>query len=123
MAIIGYGAYSGLPANDGPDQGATEPATDAGPPAATTAEKPARRQPAAQIFAHTCGTCHTLKAAGVTGGIGPNLDRVKGLKAARVREQIRTGSLDSAMPGGLLIGDDADRVARFVARNAGANGR
>ena len=25
----------------------------------------------------TCGTCHTLQAAGSTGNIGPNLDQLK----------------------------------------------
>jgi hypothetical protein len=36
-----------------------------------------------------------------------------------VREQIRTGTLDSSMPANLLVGEDADRVARYVARVAG----
>jgi mono/diheme cytochrome c family protein len=74
-----------------------------------------RGQPARQVFAHTCGTCHTLRAAGVTGIAGPSLDKLD-LTATRVRQIIRTGSLDSAMPANLLEGDDADRVARYVAR-------
>jgi mono/diheme cytochrome c family protein len=70
-------------------------------------------------FAHSCGTCHTLRGAGVKGVIGPDLDKVsRKLTFARVREQIRTGSLDSSMPANLLIGKDADRVARYVARVA-----
>ena len=70
-------------------------------------------------FAHSCGTCHTLRAAGVTGGIGPDLDKVgRRLTFAVVRDQIRTGSLDTAMPANLLVGRDADRVARYVARVA-----
>jgi mono/diheme cytochrome c family protein len=70
-------------------------------------------------FAHSCGTCHTLRAADVVGVIGPDLDRAgRKLTFTRVREQIRTGSLDSAMPANLLVGKDADRVARYVARVA-----
>jgi mono/diheme cytochrome c family protein len=29
------------------------------------------------VFLSTCGACHTLKAAGTQGQIGPNLDKVK----------------------------------------------
>jgi mono/diheme cytochrome c family protein len=70
-------------------------------------------------FAHTCGTCHTLRAAGNKGVIGPDLDHsTRKLTFALVREQIRTGSLDGTMPANLLTGKDADRVARYVARVA-----
>ena len=31
------------------------------------------------VFLSTCGACHTLKAAGTQGQIGPNLDKVKPL--------------------------------------------
>jgi mono/diheme cytochrome c family protein len=67
-------------------------------------------------FSHTCGTCHTLRAAGVTAGIGPDLDRIGKLTFAGVRQQIRSGSTDTLMPANLLIGKDANRVARYVAR-------
>jgi len=30
-----------------------------------------------KVFLSTCGACHTLKAAGTVGQIGPNLDKVK----------------------------------------------
>ena len=70
-------------------------------------------------FGHSCGTCHTLRAAGVKGVLGPDLDKAdRKLTFALVREQIRTGSLDSSMPANLLTGKDADRVARYVARVA-----
>ena len=58
----------------------------------------------------------------MTGIAGPDLDRLD-LTAARVREMIRTGSLDSAMPANLLEGDDTDRVARYVARVSRASRR
>ena len=73
---------------------------------------------AKDLFGHTCATCHTLAAAGATGGIGPNLDEIKPTRQ-RVRDQIQTGSLSGAMPANLLQGDEADRVAAYVATNAG----
>jgi mono/diheme cytochrome c family protein len=70
-------------------------------------------------FAHACGTCHTLRAAGVKAVIGPDLDDpARPLSFARVRQQIRDGSIDGSMPSNLLTGADADRVARYVARVA-----
>jgi mono/diheme cytochrome c family protein len=94
------------------------------PPAAPQAPRPFQsdQDTAAKLndkdaFAHTCGTCHTLRAAGVTAQIGPDLDRSdRKLTFAAVRRQIRDGSLDGSMPANLLTGKDADRVARYVAR-------
>jgi mono/diheme cytochrome c family protein len=89
------------------------------PAAPTAADRGDSGEPPEQLFAHTCGTCHTLRAAGVRGVVGPDLDRAGRLTAEGVREQIRTGTLDSSMPANLLVGEDADRVARYVARVAG----
>ncbi len=81
------------------------------------------QQSARALFLHSCATCHTLRAVGGGAGIGPNLDNVRPrLTTHRVRDQIRTGTLDSAMPANLLQGRDADRVARYVARVAGRGG-
>src|SRR3954464_9812547 len=65
-----------------------------------------------QLFAGTCGSCHTLKAAGTKGTFGPNLDQLKPDEAT-VRKQIRKGG--GGMPAGLLKGKDADTVAAYVA--------
>jgi mono/diheme cytochrome c family protein len=85
-------------------------------------QETARGQPVKEAFSHTCGTCHTLRRAGVQGGIGPDLDRVV-LTRRRVREMIRTGSLDTIMPRNLLVGRDADRVAKYVAEQSLASRR
>jgi mono/diheme cytochrome c family protein len=69
------------------------------------------------LFASTCGSCHTLKAAGTSGSFGPNLDELKPDEKT-VRNQIRHGG--GGMPAGLLDGKDADTVAAYVASNAGA---
>ena len=70
-----------------------------------------------QVFASTCGGCHTLSAAGTSGSIGPNLDELKP-DAARVEAAIKTGP--SSMPENLLAGEDAKSVAQYVAENAGS---
>ena len=68
------------------------------------------------LFAGTCGGCHTLKAAETSGTTGPNLDDLKP-DVEQVKTAIRTGP--SIMPENLLEGADADQVAQFVADNAG----
>jgi mono/diheme cytochrome c family protein len=67
-------------------------------------------------FADTCGSCHTLKAAGTEGQTGPNLDELKPDKAL-VLKTIAEGP--SIMPANLLKGAQADAVSQYVADNAG----
>jgi cbb3-type cytochrome c oxidase subunit III len=76
----------------------------------------------------TCGSCHTLAAAGTSGVAGPNLDdafrasREDGFEESTfeqiVREQIAYPGIGLGMPADLLEGTDADNVAYFVARCA-----
>jgi cytochrome c553 len=75
--------------------------------------------PGAAVFKSAgCGTCHTLAAAGASGNIGPNLDKVRP-PAAAVRAQVLNGGggmpsfRDQLTP--LQIRD----VAAFVASSAG----
>jgi cbb3-type cytochrome c oxidase subunit III len=70
------------------------------------------------IFATNCASCHTLKAAGSTGTIGPNLDQLKP-PLATVKRQVENGG--GAMPAfkGQLSPAQIDAVAKFVASNAG----
>jgi mono/diheme cytochrome c family protein len=97
------------------------PETVTAPPRTATAPAPPRAQTAAELFGHSCGSCHTLRAARTTAPIGPDLDALRP-DAARVRRAIRSGSLDGTMPAGLLTGRDAERVARYVGRVAGRKG-
>jgi cbb3-type cytochrome c oxidase subunit III len=82
-----------------------------------------------------CGSCHTLKAAGARGTIGPNLDdafgpgREQGFQdstiASIVADQIRypapekVTDEEAVMPADLVTGDNVDAVATFIARCAG----
>ena len=68
------------------------------------------------LFKGKCGSCHTLQAAGTNGSFGPNLDDLKPDKAT-VLTTIKTGP--GPMPNDLYTGADAQKVAEFVAANAG----
>ncbi|HJS93261.1 MAG TPA: cytochrome c [Solirubrobacteraceae bacterium] len=65
-----------------------------------------------------CAQCHTLKAAGATGAVGPNLDSLKP-SAAKVRSQVERGG--GVMPSfkDKLTAAQIDAVANFVASSAG----
>jgi mono/diheme cytochrome c family protein len=79
-----------------------------------------------EIFQINCGACHTLAAAGTDGKIGPNLDQLLGtgakspeaVKAAyqRVLSAVQNG-IGGRMPQGLVQGEQANQVARFVSEN------
>lgn len=93
------------------EAGADEAADDAKPAAAEL--DPAARQ----LFVDSCGSCHVLSDAGTTGTVGPNLDQTD-MSADEVRTQIEEGG--GAMPADLLQGEDADKVAEYVADAAAA---
>ncbi|MGZ8665888.1 MAG: cbb3-type cytochrome c oxidase subunit I [Solirubrobacterales bacterium] len=70
-------------------------------------------------FASSCGSCHTLSAAGTSGTVGPDLDQTKPSKQ-QVLSAIQNGGLGSGtMPPDLLTGADAEAVAAYVSQNAG----
>ena len=73
----------------------------------------------AQLFSSRCGSCHTLKAANTTGAVGPNLDDLAP-DAARVLAAVKNGGTGSGtMPKDLVVGAEAQQVAKFVAANTG----
>lgn len=77
-------------------------------------------------FNENCGTCHTLGAAGADGKVGPNLDDLLGGAApeanvGRVQNAIERG-IAGRMPAGILRGDEAAEMAKFVAQVAGGSG-
>jgi mono/diheme cytochrome c family protein len=80
----------------------------------------------AVLFATHCSGCHTLSAAGSQGsgnrGVrtqGPNLDqRTESYDDALFA--IQNGGFSGAiMPQNIVVGEEAEAVARFVARYAG----
>jgi cbb3-type cytochrome c oxidase subunit III len=70
------------------------------------------------IFAANCGSCHTLKAAGTNGTVGPNLDQLKP-DVTQVQQQVINGG--GAMPAfkGTLSPDQIAAVSKYVASSAG----
>jgi mono/diheme cytochrome c family protein len=80
----------------------------------------------AVLFATHCSGCHTLSAAGTHGSgnrgertQGPNLDqRTESYDDALFA--IQNGGFSGAiMPQNIVVGDEAEAVARFVAKYAG----
>jgi len=71
-----------------------------------------------KIFSAECSSCHTLKAAGATGTVGPNLDQLKPPQPI-VQHQVEVGG--GVMPAfkGTLSPAQITAVATFVADNAG----
>jgi mono/diheme cytochrome c family protein len=71
-----------------------------------------------QIFVDNCSTCHTLKDAGATGQVGPNLDQLKPGQDLVVK-QVNSGG--GAMPSfkGKLSDAQIQQVADYVSSVAG----
>jgi mono/diheme cytochrome c family protein len=80
----------------------------------------------AQMFAERCSGCHTLSAAGTEGSANRS-ERVQGPDLNQRPETvddviyaIRNGGFSGAiMPQNIVVGEDAEKVAEFVARYAG----
>ena len=85
----------------------------------------------AQLFVENCSGCHTLKVAGTQGSAvkankreykdGPNFDQRKEDKE-QVLYAIRNGGFSSGpMPQNILVGEDAEKVAEFIANYSGTD--
>jgi mono/diheme cytochrome c family protein len=84
----------------------------------------------AQIFVEKCSGCHTLKVAGTQGSAvkpqtreykdGPNFDQRKEEKD-QILYAIRNGGFSSGpMPQDIVVGEDAEKVADFIAKYSGS---
>ena len=73
-----------------------------------------------ELFAKNCGTCHTLNASQSSGRVGPNLDQLRPPEKL-VLDAIEKGRArgQGQMPAELLVGEEAEAVASFVAAVAG----
>jgi mono/diheme cytochrome c family protein len=99
---------SGAAANPtSPSGGAANPSGAAGQPSGS-----------AVFVSAGCGQCHTLKAAGATGSVGPNLDQLQPT-AATVSQIVHSGG--GAMPSfsGRLSDAEIAAVASYVSTVAG----
>ncbi len=72
-----------------------------------------------QVFASAgCGGCHTLKDAGTSGNVGPNLDQLKPAKDV-VAKQVTNGGGGMPPFKGQLTPAQIDAVATYVSSVAG----
>ena len=80
----------------------------------------------AQLFAERCSGCHTMEAAGTQGTAnrsqraqGPNLDQRKESYEDVIFAIANGGFSGAIMPQNIVVGDDAEKVARFVEEYSG----
>ena len=100
----GVTAASAAPAPSGGGSGGTS----------TTAAAPDGKA----IFTQNCGSCHTLKNAGTTGTVGPNLDQLKPAEPI-VKHQVEVGGGPMPPFKGTLSPAEIGAVARYVSSVAG----
>ena len=89
----------------------------------------------AVLFAERCSGCHTLDAGAAQGSQAPDKqgggERTDGPNFNTLRESkedvlfaIRNGGFSGAiMPANIVVGEDAEQVAAFLAEYAGRNAR
>lgn len=80
--------------------------------------KPAGGPPGLAVFQSNCGSCHTLKNAGTSGTVGPNLDSLKPSQATVERQVTNGGAVMPAFKGTLTAAQITD-VAKYVSSVAG----
>lgn len=86
-------------------------------------------QRGAQLFSERCSGCHSLDAAGAQGSAvevsdkervdGPNFNVLQVCYEDTLYAIQNGGYSGAIMPANLVVGDDADAVARFLAEYAG----
>jgi mono/diheme cytochrome c family protein len=75
-----------------------------------------------ELFGRRCGLCHTLKAANAVAQVGPNLDDLAPNEKF-VLDAINKGRANGngQMPAQIYTGEDAEDVAKFVAKSVGSS--
>ena len=80
----------------------------------------------AELFAERCSGCHTLSAAGAQGSAnrsqraqGPNFDQRRESYEDAIYAITNGGFSGAIMPQNIVVGDEADAVARFLAQYSG----
>jgi mono/diheme cytochrome c family protein len=72
------------------------------------------------LFRQQCASCHTLAAVNARGVTGPDLDDIGEITPKRILNAIKNGGTgQKRMPSGLLEGDEAQDVAKYVSEVAG----
>ncbi|MGA7434236.1 MAG: c-type cytochrome [Solirubrobacterales bacterium] len=91
-----------------------------------TVSESAPEHKGAELFASNCAGCHTLTPAGAEGTgnratrtQGPNLDQREATFDSTLFAIQNGGYSGAIMPQNIVVGDEAEEVARFVAKYAG----
>ena len=76
----------------------------------------------AELFGRRCGLCHSLKAANAVARVGPDLDQLAPNEKF-VLDAILKGRANGngQMPAQIYTGEDAEDVAKFVAKSVGTS--
>src|SRR5262249_42186798 len=88
IGVAGLALVAALAAPVALGHGSVPPPTMIGTKPATKAQIAAGKT----AFSSTCAACHTLKAAGALGNIGPNLDKVPLPEATLIKAITKGGS-------------------------------
>ncbi len=85
-------------------------------PRAGIKELTAAEEHGRELFSQFCSMCHSLDAASAVAQVGPDLDNLRPTKAL-VIDAIEKGRArgNGAMAPNLVVGEDAEDVAEFVA--------
>jgi mono/diheme cytochrome c family protein len=132
LAVSACGGTSGSSSSSSSSSETSSPATTAAGPAggtttATTATTTSRGTSGGSVaagkvvFKANCGGCHTLKDAGTSGSVGPNLDKLKP-NMATVQHQVENGGGGMPAFGGQLKATQIASVAKYVSSVAGKGG-
>jgi mono/diheme cytochrome c family protein len=114
VAMLAAVIVFGREAPEASGEGAATTTTTAVAPSGSTSGVTGDPAAGKGVFASAgCSGCHTLKAAGATGNVGPNLDQLKPSEAA-VKNQVIHGG--GAMPafGSQLSAAQIQNVAAYV---------
>jgi len=108
-------AAAPAPTTTSPAPTTTAPATTSPAPAPSAGAPKGDAAAGKPLFTSMgCAGCHTLKAAGATGTIGPNLDQLKPPEARIVTQVTNGGAIMPAFKGRMTAQQIAD-VAAYVA--------
>lgn len=91
-----------------------------GTDALETEELKASAEEGKELFKSRCASCHNLDAVNARGVTGPDLDEIGEVTPDRIVNAIKNGGTGQGrMPAGLYEGEDARKVADYVAAVAG----
>ena len=114
IVLVGFGAGLPIAASFGRDNSSRSI------PTSDIRELTADQENGREIFHEYCSLCHTLDAANAVARVGPDLDTLRPNEAL-VLDAIEKGRSrgNGAMARDLVVGEDAEHVADFVAAAVG----